>query len=277
VSDPAFGTESTDTTNSSEEVTQETTGPETGGGDNPAWADLRSALDPISYNAAKPFLSKFDQEANGRISKLNGDLKPYRELGDVQTLQQAVQVMRNLDEHPEKIYEALGNFLRENGRMPETQAEVQEAVENAEEIDPRDQQFQQLQEQQEQMRQFLENQEQQRVAAAAEADLSTEIEQLQQAHPDFGPADVREVLQRAAYAAINGGGKAPSLEEVASDYIENTVNRIRSAPRPGDSAPRLLPTSGGGTPSGESAQKSLGKASRDDVQSVVANLLAGGR
>jgi hypothetical protein len=85
---------------------------------------------------------------------------------------------------------------------------------------------------------------------------------------------VREVLMRAAFQ-LQSSGKATKLSDVAQEYVDKTVNRIRAVPRPGDSAPRLLPTSGG-MPGGQQATP-LGKLSRSDVQSLIASSLEQGR
>ena len=84
---------------------------------------------------------------------------------------------------------------------------------------------------------------------------------------------MREVLMRAAFQ-LQSSGKAVKLSDVAQEYVEKTVNRIRAVPRPGDSAPKLLPTSGG-LPQA-SPDTPLGKMSREDVQNLIAGSLQQG-
>lgn len=240
-------------------------------GGNPAWEPLRTALGPQFFQLAEPHLKEFDKQAQGRIAKLNSDLKTYSSLGTPEQLTQYATIAQRLDSQPEVIYEALGKFLRENGRMPETDAEVAEAVEDyeddEEQIDPR---IAQLEQTQMQMMQMIEAQQAQERAQAADAALDEELGQLRQAHPDLEDVDIHEILQRAAFRAMNG--QDPALEEVAQEYIENVVNRIRSAPRAGDSAPRLLPTGGGSAPTGQK-RPALGDMPKGDVQDLVASLL----
>lgn len=276
--DDLTGTDSVDT---SAEVPTADSGPVDGGdnlasdaGGNPAWESLRTKLDPISFKSIEEDLKGWDKSAETRISTLNSQLKPYKDLGEVEQLQSYAALAQQIDAQPEVIYEALGNFLRENGRMPETQAELQDAVDDTEDgQEYRDPRFDELQQQQEQMRQFLEQQENARMEQEADKALEQEIGQLQQSFPDFTQDDIQEVLMRAAFELTNGSER--KLEEVAKEYIEKTVNRIRAVPRPGDSAPRLLPTSGG-VPTSNGQGTPLGKMSRSDVQSLIAASLQQG-
>ena len=276
--DDLTGTDSVDT---SAEVPTADSGPVDGGdnlaseaGGNPAWESLRTKLDPISFKCIEEDLKGWDKCAETRISTLNSQLKPYKDLGEVEQLQSYAALAQQIDAQPEVIYEALGNFLRENGRMPETQEELQDAVDDTEDgQEYRDPRFDELQKQQEQMRQFLEQQETVRMEQEADQALEQEIGQLQQSFPDFTNDDIQEVLMRAAFELNNGSER--KLDEIAKEYIEKTVNRIRAVPRPGDSAPRLLPTSGG-VPTNNGQGTPLGKMSRGDVQSLIAASLQQG-
>jgi len=259
------------------EVTTEQQPTEESGG-NPAWDSLRSKLDPVSFHSIQEDLKNFDKNAESRISSLNQQLKEYNELGSPEQLQNYATIAQRLDTEPEVIYNALGEFLKQNGRMPETEAELQDAVDEEEafgtEEAPVDPRLAQLEQQQQQMQEFLAQQEQVRVQQEADSALEQEIGELKKAHPDFTEDDVREVLMRAAFQ-LQSSGKAGKLSDVAQEYVDKTVNRIRAVPRPGDSAPRLLPTSGG-VPAGQQATP-LGKLSRNDVQSLIASSLEQGR
>jgi len=259
------------------ETTEQQASSDTGG--NPAWDSLRSKLDPVSFHNIQDDLKNFDKNAESRISSLNQQLKQYNELGSPEQLQNYAAIAQRLDTEPEVIYNALGEFLKQNGRLPETQQEMQDAVDEEEAtsgndeapVDPR---LAQLEQQTQQMQEFLSQQEQMRIQQEADYVLGQEIDELKQAHPDFSEDDVREVLMRAAFQ-LQSSGKAAKLSDVAQEYVDKTVNRIRAVPRPGDSAPRLLPTSGG-MPGGQQA-KPLGKLSRNDVQSLIASSIEQGR
>jgi len=247
-------------------------------GGNPAWESLRTKLDPVSFHSIQDDLKNFDKNAESRISSLNQQLKEYSGLGSPEQLQNYSAIAQRLDTEPEVIYNALGEFLKQNGRLPETAKEMQDAVDEEATDEygeaPEDPRWAQLEQQQQQMQQFLAQQEQVKVQQEADSALEQEIGTLKQAHPDFSEDDVREVLMRAAFQ-LQSSGKAGKLSDVAQEYVDKTVNRIRAVPRPGDSAPKLLPTSGG-MPGGQQA-KPLGKLSRNDVQSLIASSLEQGR
>ena len=259
------------------ETTEQQTPGDTGG--NPAWDSLRSKLDPVSFHSIQDELKTFDKNAESRISSLNQQLKQYNELGSPEQLQNYAAIAQRLDTEPEVIYNALGEFLKQNGRLPETAQEMQDAVDEEEATSentatPTDPRIAQLEQQQQMMQDFLAQQETMRVQQEADYVLEQEINELKSAHPEFSEDDVREVLMRAAFQ-LQSNGKTAKLSDVAQEYVDKTVNRIRAVPRPGDSAPRLLPTSGG-MPGGQQA-KPLGQLSRDDVQNLIASSIQQGR
>ena len=155
---------------------------------------------------------------------------------------------------------------------------MQDAVDDQEDAEseenPLDPRIAQLEQQQQQLQEFLAQQEQAKIQQEADQALDQEIQELRQQMPDFTEDDVKEVLMRAAFQLQSGNQKV-KLADVAQEYMDKTVNRIRAVPRPGDSAPRLLPTSGG-VPNGQQ-QTPLGKMSRTDVQDYIAASLQQGR
>lgn len=241
-------------------------------GDNPAWGSLKEKLDPISYHSIQDELKAMDAAANQRITSVNKSYEPWKQLADSGTtpeqIQQALSISEKLNANPEEIYTALGTFLENNGRLPSKQELTQEIAEQSEETedDPR---YSALEEQNQKIMQFLQDQQQQQAAQAADKAIDTEIEQLRAAHPELAPEDVKEVIRRAALDA-QSTGKAPTLEEAFVGF--NALrNRILSTPRPADSAPNLIPTSGG-VPS-STAQRSLGSLSRLETQNLISDLL----
>jgi len=188
-------------------------------------------------------------------------------------IQQSLLIANKLNEDPVAIHEALGNFLRENGRLPnkqELQEQVDEDASDEEGDDPR---LSQLEQQQQQMAQFLQQQQEQQQIAQASAELDQEVEAMKKAHPDFQAEDIQEVMQRAALKA-QVTGEVPPLEAMAAEYI-GLRNRILTTPRAADSAPRLLPT-GGGVAQATAGQKSLGQLDKNETQNLVAQMLKGG-
>lgn len=248
----------------------EGTGPETSSGVNPAWEPIREKLGDAAFQLIQPELSKWDQGVNKRFETINAQYAPYKELGTPEELGNYRSIVEQMDANPEAMYEALGNFLRENGRMP-TQAEAQEIADDVDEqdqdaLDPR---IAELQQGQDQIRQFLEQQQEAEIMAQAEAELSKEISEIQ-SQRGYSQDDMQEIIRRAAFLSSQTDRVVPLSE--AADQFDSLRERILTTPRPGDSAPRLLPTSGG-TPSG-GQNRSVGSLSRNETQDLVAAFLS---
>jgi len=245
---------------------------------NPAWDTLRTKLDPISFRAIQDDLKAMDSAAQARVTSVNEQYKPWKQFADAgltpAQIQQSVTIAQQLNEKPEEIYEALGTFLERNGRLPNKQELKQEVAEQQTDpdaaatptLDPR---FETLEQQQQAIMQFLQNQQKVEIDKAADAAIDSETKALRAAHAELTDDDEKEVIRRAVQIAQTTG-KAPTLEEAYADF--NALRtRILSTPRPGDSAPTLLPTSGG-VPTGGN-QKSLGQLTRDETQALMADLL----
>lgn len=254
------------------ETAIDSTGPEDNGGVNPAWEPIKEKLGDAAFQLIQPELSKWDQGVNKRFETINQQYAPYKELGSVEELQGYKQIIQQMDSNPESMYEALGNFLNETGRMP-TQKEAQDI---ADELDDepdyaRDPRVDELAKQQEQIKQFLEQQQDAEIRAQADAELAQEITELTTSR-GYSQQDMQEILSRAAFMSSQSNKIVP-LAAAAAEF-DSLRERILSTPRPGDSAPRLLPTSGG-TPS-NSTNKSLGELSRNETQDLIAGFLSQG-
>ena len=245
---------------------------------NPFWKEVEDKLGPNNYAVIQPYLAKTDAEYQKGITSANERLKsfqPYQPFIDEgispEMIQQSVAFARQLDEAPEKIYESLGNFLRQNGRLPDPQELATEVQENTEEVDPRDAQLRQLQESQTQMQQFLQNQ----IVSAQQADMNRqadewldgEMKNLKETK-GFADEDLKEIVRIAAVSA-NASGEIDLNKAVA--HYEALQNRIRTAPRPGAFAPQVPGGVGGGTPgTGTVDPSKMTKAER--IAAVAARL-----
>lgn len=250
---------------------------------NPAWADIREKLDPVSFQQIREDLEKWDSGVNQKFQSIHDSYKPWKEFQDSgvtpETVGQWQNVIERMDQDPEAIYTALGTFLEENGRMPKQEELAEQVEDDAEELDPVQAELKELREQQKQFfdaqTEQAQEQENQKMRQQAETDLTDEISQLKETHKDFTDEDIREVLMRASYVAqqnaADGNNKTPALSEIADGYIE-LQNRIRSVPRPGDSAPRLVPTSGG-NPANATPGKTLGQLSSQETQNLMVEYL----
>lgn len=266
------GTESVDTGFDGSQAT-ETTGPEDNGGINPAWEPIREKLGDAAFQLIQPELGKWDQGVNKRFESINEQYAPYKELGTPEELSNYKSIIEQMDTNPEAMYEALGNFLQENGRMP-SKAEAQDIADDIDEeaSDSYDPRIDELAQGQEQIRQFLEQQQEAEIQAQAESELNAEITDLESSR-GYSKDDMQEIIRTAAFLSSQSDKIVPL--SVAADQFDALRERILTTPRPGDSAPRLLPTSGGNASSVQG--KTVGAMSRNETQDLVAAFLAQGK
>lgn len=252
-------------------TTDVSTGPEADSGFNPAWEPIKEKLGDAHFQLIQDELSKWDQGVNKRFESINEQYAPYKELGTPEELTNYKNIIEQMDSNPEAMYEALGTFLRENGRMPSTE-EAQDIADDIDEeassseIDPR---LEELAKGQEQIRQFLEAQQEAEIQAQAESELNAEISELESTR-GYSKDDMQEIIRTAAFLSSQSDKIVPL--SVAADQFDALRERILTQPRPGDSAPKLLPTSGG-SPSAQQG-KSVGDLSRKDTQDLIAAFLS---
>ena len=268
-------------TNQQEAAPQESQGQQAPGG-NPAWAPLREKLDPLLFKQIEPDLQNWDREAQKRIETVNQQFAPFKAMVDQgatpQVLQASLRIAQEIEADPVAFHTKLTQYLQETGHMPRNQEELADALEDDDSgqdplaDDPR---IQQLIQQQQQFMQAVQAQQEAVIRQQAESELDAETSALRAAHPELGPEDIQEVIRRAAAtAALNrqlGKNVIPTLEEAYTE-LAAYQDRIRSAPRAGDSAPRLLPTSAG-LPSASSQRKSIGQLTGSETSDLLAGLI----
>ena len=272
------GQESTELTESPELTTEAPQDHSTEEQANPFWGEVEKLTGPNVYQLIKPHLAKADTEARQRVEAVNQSYAPWKAFADQgiqpQQVQQAIAVVKQLNESPEQVFESLRSFLEREGRMP-SQAELKKEVEeDTEEVDPRDEQLQTLAEQQRLIAEFLQNQQLQgqQQAAAQEADtwLETEVSKLKDPKKGFDEADIKEIVRIAAFQAQQTGQDPDSLSAAEAQYIAMR-DRIRTTPRPGQVAPRLPSGPGGGTPQQQAVDPST--LTKDQRRELVAQML----
>jgi hypothetical protein len=248
--------------------------PQTGGG-NPNYDSIRSKLGP-SFSLVENDLKEMDRLANERITRSNADLKRYTDLGDFDSIQQAYGLAGRLNSDPRGVYDLLGQYLSQQGLLDDIEDDDDvEYDEDGVEIEPspQDLQLQQLQAAQEQMQGYLSQQEQARAEAQAEQELDSQMQSIRQANPHFTDADEARIY-RFAYAAALANESDPDLEAAAAE-LNSLRTEFLSAPRAGDSAPRLVPSNGGLPRQGEPVSR--GKQKSQDTQSDVVAMLRANR
>ena len=270
----------TETTEATISEAVESSGPESeSGGINPAWAPIREKIGDNLFQLVQPELAKFDKAAQGRIESLNSQLGEYKSLGEIPAIRNAMNIAQRIDADPAEVYSRLGQFLQQTGRMPNQQEAAQIAEDVAEEeatdgqqvADPR---IDQLAEQQQAMAEFLQQQQWEADVARETQTLESELNELKT--KGYSQEDIQSIynftVQIAEQRHHAGDNRPVTLAEGAAQF-DALRDRILSAPRAGDSAPKLLPTSGG-SPSG-ATQRPLGQLSRSETQDLIAARLGG--
>jgi hypothetical protein len=255
-----------------------------GSGDNPAWGDIRSALDETTYSLIKPHLSKFDREAQQRITSLNDKFSWAGKLVESgatpESVEQAYGLAGRIRENPLGVFGELRDYLEEyypdDYAKLEWVAKAQAAAEGQEppvgdeagNIPPELQEkIDELARGQERQAQFLEQQAEAQMMKDMQAQIDTEFNALKASRPDLQDADWKEIFGYAA-AQTQIQNKPVSLTD-AAQWFDSISNRIRTAPRAGDSAPDLLGGGSGGNPTAPRATD-LTKLSSSELEEWIA-------
>lgn len=249
---------------------------------NPVFEPIKQELG-LGFETIKPHLLEIDKGFNEGITKANAKYAPWKQFDEQgitpDAIQQQFQVLQRMNENPEEIYEALGKFLEENGRLPKNKAEAKQAIDDVQDEDDEfvsdeAKQLSELQQKLEEQQQFfqaqLEQQQMQQLNDKAEQEVAKEYSAFEAAHPELSEADKQEIYQRHYNYAASGPQNIKSLEDVYKEF-NTLVDRIRSTPRPNDMAPRL-PGAGGGVPTGQ--RKDPSEFSREESQEALAALVA---
>lgn len=273
-----FAGTGTDDVDTSQEGSDQSSGPDDASGGNPAWAPIREKLGDAAFKLIEPELRGWDSGVQKRFDTINQQYAPYKELGSPEELAQYKNVYQNLDQTDAlDLFNQIGEFLKTEGRYP-TQAEAQDLADDLEDSDlvgKPDPRVDQLAASQDQILEFLQGQQATQQAAQADAEVGQEIDQVNPGGTKYAKDDMVEILQRAAFLnqqeEAKGSGKYIPIAQAAAEF-DALRNRLLSAPRAVNSAPKLMPTSGGAPTSGQ-PQRTLGSLSRSETQDLVAGFL----
>lgn len=246
------------------------------GGINPVWEPIRNELG-LQFESIKPHLLDIDKGFNDGITKANAKYAPWKDFDEKgitpDKINESFTVLQRLNDNPEEVYAALGQFLQENGRLPKNAQEAEQALDDADEDESNDPRIAELQQQLEDLQNFQQAQQQQiqmeQLNAKAEQEVSREYSTFEAAHPELSEQDRQWIYQQHYMYAASGPQNIKSLEDVYKEF-SGLTDRIRSTPRPNDLAPRL-PGAGGGVPTGQSKRPE--EFSREESQNAMVQAL----
>lgn len=214
----------------------------------------------------RPIVEKYVKDWDGQVTKkfqeLHSQYQPYQELGDPQTLQQALQIANMLSENPEgfveALYEAMPELFEEDAG--EQGLEGEQGNPDFQGLpEPFVQQFGQMQQVVETLAQIVLDQQESTTIQQEDAELDDMLAQLKEQHGDF---DEEYVLLKI-YNGMAPEKAIEAFQNLSAAKQEEIANKTKGIP----------PTLTGGAVPGAGTRK-IGEIPGKEVQNLVAGLLA---
>lgn len=210
----------------------------------------------------EPYVKQWDAGVTRRFQDLHSQYQPYKDAGwDVDTFAQVQEIVRVLNEEPERLYQALHEEYGQKqveaqnlgeGTGPSLQGEVPTEFQTK---------FDQMQSVVETMAQFILQQQQGAQESQEDQELDNYLGLLKQ---EFGDFDEDYVLTKMA-----NGVDGEQAVRAWQGLIQERINESHKAT--GSLLPTLSSNGGGAVPVGE-AQK-LGQIPEKDLRALVANVI----
>lgn len=93
------------------------------GGINPAWEQYYgTAPQEVRDQYLTPAFKQWDENVNNMVQKVHSEYEPWKPVisqADPHTAQWAISVANQLNQNPQMVYEALGEWLKEKGITPQ--------------------------------------------------------------------------------------------------------------------------------------------------------------
>lgn len=203
-----------------------------GSNGNPAWNEFLEAVPQEFHNKVTPVLEKWDKGVQERFQKVHSEYEPWKPIlktgVDPETTQFALNLLNTLNDNPELVHKAIGDYYKLGDKAPVEQGQV----EPVDQDDPYKAKFEQLEQQANTMAQILLKQREEQVNAQADAELDQELAKLRKTYGEF---DEEYILAKMT----NGH----SAEDAVKSYYQAVERMAKSKmPRP------LIMGGGGGVP-----------------------------
>jgi len=203
------------------------------------------------------YIKDWDAGVTKKFQSIHEQYSPYKELGEVTDIQQAIQLQELLESEPEYVYNMLAQEF--GGDQQQQQKQQQQLPPEFEGLPPEFmEKFNQQQTMLESLAQLVLDGRQQNVADEEDKALETELGRLKKAHGEF---DEEFVLSKMWHGA--------SGDDAVKAYQTLTQSIINGQQKPKPQPPGLF---GGGVIPTDNPD--VGKMESKDVRSLVANILA---
>lgn len=221
-------------------------------------------VDPAHKPIVEPYLKQWDANVTKRFQELHAQYQPYQQLGDIETLQQALYVQQLIDESPEQVIQALAQAL--NLQVGPAQGLGQNGNNNEEIPEEFEglpvgfvQKFQQQQQALEAMAQLMLNNQQTAQEYAEDAELDDLLSSMKQ---QFGDFDEEYVLSK-----MLAGADPEKAVQAYNQLVQTQLNQRGQTPP-------QFPILGGGGSLPQEAQKQITELNSKEVKNLVASVLA---
>lgn len=252
-----------------DEITQGTEGTQDTGENDGLASGFLERIPEGDRETVGKYVKQWDAGVTRRFQELHGKYKPYEDLGDLETLQQAHQLYQLLDTEPERLYAA----LRETFGDELEGATQQQNLENEGEIPPWFQEhqgvlnelregFEKQNEVLEAMANYILDQHKSTQAGTEDKELEEYLGLLQE---EYGEFDEEYVLTKM----YNGA----SGEEAVQAWKNMVQQHINQASQSENGLPPVLSSSGGSAVARENAQR-LGSVAGKDIRALVADVMS---
>lgn len=238
---------------------------------NPAWSELLSQVPAGLHNVLTPHLQKWDQNYQQGLQKVHSQYEPYKPFIDdgidPESLNNAMLIMQNLEQDPERFARALVEHYGLNlGEQGQVEADQEESVEGLPFDITSHPDFQKVQQVTELLAQQTLAQHQAAEEAAAESELDQMIAAAKEKHGEF---DEEYVYQKMYSTGCD-------VETAVQAFIDKRNQWVQNYQPPGANAPRLM-GSGGGLPSQATPARNMTpKQRRALMVQTLQNLKASG-
>lgn len=239
-----------------------------------------AAVDEADRAIVQKYIDKWDANVTRRMTEQARQFEPYRNLGDVEQLQRAVQLYEYFQQNPQDIYQRLHAAygqqqqqqfqqgqqfgLQQNGQGLDASQIPEEFAPYFQQFDQRfgqfDQRFNQFQQQTASVLEALANHVLAERRTQAERQQDEELDKyLGLLKTEFGEFDEEYVLTK-----MQAGMSGDQAVQAWNKLVQERINAQRTPP-PG---PTL--NGGGGTPP---TGKNVAELSRDETRQLVASVL----
>lgn len=197
------------------------------GNNNPAWNEFLEVVPQELHGQVTPILEKWDKGVQERFTKVQSEYEPWKEFSgagvDPETVRFGLNVLRSLEENPQMVYKAIGDYYKLNdAAKPGTEQGQTEPKPDDDPLSKYDSRFAEIERQNQLMAQVLIRQSEAKKEAEEDSRLDTELKSLRKEYGDYN--------EQFVLAQMQNGSSAKDAVETYFNWRDAEVKR--HVPRP---------------------------------------------